>query len=118
MLEVLEHKKAVAYAEKYFDKLTSTGYMKKGTTKDYLRYLFFIDFIDFMYTFISDKDYDCITRVLQRLFSKGDCLLTYPMFCQRRSIIGQPRYTGIASVRSVETFDNIRTTETGNLRGA
>lgn len=117
MIEVLEHKKAAKYAERYFDKLTKTGYVKRSTMRNYLRYMFFIDFIDYMYPFITDAAYDDITRVLQRLFSNGDCLLTYPMFCQRRSILGLPIYLGSAKLRSIQDESNIRITENSNLRG-
>lgn len=117
MIEILEHKTAAKYIEKYFDVLTKTGYLKSGTTKDYLRYLFLVDFIDTLYPFLTEMDYDIMGNVLRNIFSHGDCLLSYPLFCTRRNVIGKPYYTGKAIVRITETDKVLRITEDLNLRG-
>ncbi len=85
MVEVLDYKVVLDYMSRYFDRLTAHGYVGEGTAKSYLRYLFIADFVDMFYVYITDADYAQISRLLHTMFSNGNCLLSYPMFCDRRT---------------------------------
>lgn len=117
MVEVLEHKKALGYLNKYFDQLAKFGYAKKGTTSRYLLYLFLVDFVDTLYRFFSEEDYCKVEEVLTGLFSGGDCLLSYPLFCSARAKLGKPQYMGSGSFRVTQSGNSPRITEDDNLRG-
>lgn len=114
MLDIINRKAAAKYAEKYFDTLSKTGYLKESTTKDYIRYFFLIDFIEHFYDFLSEYDYELIGNLLRGIFSHGDCLLSYPMFCERRNIIGLPRYMGKGTFRITEN-KILRSTEENEI---
>ena len=118
MVEVLEHKKALGYLDKYFDQLTKFGYIKKCTASRYLLYLFLVDFVDTLYMFFSEKDYNDVGKLLSELFSDGDCLLSYPVFCSIRAKLGQPQYMGSGRIRITEIDSYQRKTENDKLRGA
>lgn len=117
MVEVLEHKKALEYLNKYFDQLAQFGYAKPGTTSRYLLYVFLVDFVDTLYRFFSEDDYCKVDDVLSSLFSGGDCLLSYPLFCTVMAKLGEPQYMGAGSIRVTETGKHPRETEDDKLRG-
>lgn len=115
MVEVLEHKEATRYLQKYYDFLENTGYVKEKVTDSYLLYLFLVDFVDMLYMYMSDEDYSEIEQLLVEQFSAGYCLLPYPRFCSQCVTVGDPLMTHVHLRRS-ET-DGLRQTEDNKLRG-
>lgn len=53
-------------------------------------YTFLIDFIDVMAEYIAEADYWLIDELLNRLFSSGNCLLPYDVFCNGKIKVAKP----------------------------
>lgn len=106
MVELISKTKAEGYLINYFDLLDSVGYVKAGTVKKFLAYTFLLDFVENMHAFITEEDYILIERMLGKLFSGGNCLLPYPVFCTRCATLGDADYMG---------YYNRRITESGTL---
>ncbi len=91
--------------------------MTKGTQKMYLRLMLIADLVDDFYDFLTDADYRKLDDTLLTLMGDGNCLLTYPVFCQRRAQLGHPRIMASGKVRVTEEDSALRSTETEKLRG-
>lgn len=117
MVELFGHKRLLSYLESYFDTLTKTGYTTDGTRRLYLRLMLISDLVDDFYDFLTEEDYRKLDDTLLAMMGNGNCLLSYPVFCQRRAILGQPRYMAYGKVRITEETSDTRATETDNLRG-
>ena len=107
MLAVTNKKIALGQILKYYDTLEQTGYVKHDISRRFLIYLFLIDFLDWTYDFITDKDYNVINNALNVLFSTGNCLLPYMVFCANRAQIGKAKvgrahYMGLTHFRITE----------------
>lgn len=118
MVELLRHKDVLSRLKAYYDRLAKTGYVPEGTVKRLTRYLFLVDFVDCMYTYLTEEDYRNIEELLSALFGGGDCLLPYPVFCSRRAVVGMPNFIGTALPRITETASAMRNTEDDNFRTA
>ena len=121
MIATLNHKVAFEHLNRYFSMLKSTGYVKHDIVLRFLIYLFFIDFVDNVYDFITEEDYNVINRALSVLFSSGNCLLPYTVFCANRALmgkatIGRAHYMGIFNVRVTEVDGTKRITENATFR--
>lgn len=100
--------------EGYFRHLSMTGYMKQSNVNGLLL-LILID--DFLYTemnaFVSEEDYNVMSKVLSCLFNRN-CLIPWPEFLDHLPQIGSI-LPGIDRLRISE--DKIlRSTEDENLR--
>ena len=116
MVEVLDGDKVLGYLSGYFEMLANAGSVSPATSMDFVRYLFLVDFVDTMYGFLTEADYTEIEALLSELFSKGHCLLSYPVFCSRRISIGKAKLdTG--NLRITEDVSELRITEDEKLRG-
>lgn len=115
MVEVLDNKAVLSHMAKYFDRLSAHGYVGAGTTELYLRYLFLADFVELLHAHITDDDYAKITRLLNMTFSTGNCLLPYPVFCERRTKVSGG-VMGKMIPRRTEDTDTLRITENEKLR--
>lgn len=118
MVEVLEHKRVLKYIDRYFNTLSSVGYLSAGKRKQYLRYMFLVDFMDSFYDFFTEADYKELEYLLTYMFSGGDCLLSYPVFCGRCAVMGKPNYSDTGLTRATEINHNLRLTESKEHRGA
>lgn len=118
MVEVLEHKRVLKYIDKYFNTLSSVGYLSTGKRKQYLRYMFLVDFMDTFYDFFTESDYKELEYLLTYIFSGGDCLLSYPVFCGRCAVMGKANFSELGQLRSTEDYVEMRSTEDDNYRGA
>ena len=117
MAYVINENKAVAMLDRYFSALAETGYVKSSTLCRFLLYLFLIDFTDCVYPYMTEEDYAKVRRLLSHIFSGGDCLLPYPMDCDKSAVLG-----GIATrakrVRKINNTgeDVLRKTDGENMR--
>ena len=116
MVEVLEHGNVLGCLAGYYRRLSATGYVRRGTSAAFMRYLFLADFVDTMYHYFTDEDYAEIDRLLYATFTEGDCLLPYPSSCGRRVVVGDASPLG-GNLRITETPSELRVTENENLRG-
>lgn len=120
MLAVTDKKIALRQVSKYYDRLEKTGYVKRDIVHRFLIYLFLIDLLDWTYDFITDKDYNIINNALNVLFSTGNCLLPYMVFCANRAQIGRAKvgrahYMGMVNLRITEN-EILRSTQDGAFR--
>ncbi len=115
MERLIDAKKANGYVKNYFSYLTETGYVSPGITKRFLLYFFLIDFVETLYPYFTEKDYQEIEKLMLSLFGSGGCLLPYPVFCAN-GVAGMPYYMGSVKLRSTEQTSILRTTEDDNLR--
>ena len=81
---------ADAYLGSYFNTLKATGYVKHSIVTRFLVYTFLIDFVDVMKDYITEEDYAMIGALLNRLFTSGNCLLPYEVFCNNKLQIAKP----------------------------
>ena len=86
----------------YIDLLDKTGYVKPSLVRRLLLYTFLLDFVENMHAFIDEKDYKIIERMLGKIFTNGNCLLPYPVFCVRRATLGETDYMTDYAVRITE----------------
>lgn len=117
MVEVLDSDKVLGYLSGYFERLAKAGSVPPTTSMDFVRYLFLVDFVDTMYGFMTEADYAEVETLLSELFSKGHCLLSYPVFCSRRISIGKAELSDTGNLRITEDVSELRITEDENLRG-
>ena len=120
MLSLINDKIANNILKRYYSQLEKTGYVKETSVKRMLVYLFLIDFVDNTFWYLEDKDYTYISRLMNFLFSNGDCLLPYPVFCTNRAVLGRDGEPMRARLRITEDLSgNIdRITEDDELREA
>ena len=102
MIELIENEKALALVNRYFTMLGNTGYVKQKTVSRYLLYLFLVDFVDTLYFFMTDEDYDKVSTLLTSLFSGAGCLLPYKLNCSQHAVVGLPTYMGYVTTRNTE----------------
>lgn len=114
MIEVLEHKKVLEYVNSYFKRLTRYGYVKNSSRRSLLRYMSLMDFVNYLYPFMTDNDYSNLDAVLFKMFSKGDCILPYPFICNRKLSVGSP--LGYSQIRVSNNNRTVRITEDTNIR--
>ena len=100
---------------RYFDRLSLHGTVGEGTVRSYLQYLFIEDFVELFFAYITDADYAKISRLLQTMFSGGNCLLSYPVFCDRRTKVVSGFHNRIIP-RITEDAAALRITENEKLR--
>lgn len=110
MIELVDKKNALAYTDKYFDFLTKNGYVKPAETCRQLAYLFIVDFIETLYSFITDEDYVLIEEAMGNIAASG-CILPYTIFCARKLVVGEPGLMNGFSFRITEQDDILRTDE-------
>lgn len=96
MVEMVNDKKVLERVSSYFEMLRNTGYVKAGTTSKYLLYIFLFDFVDTLYDYITEEDYEKINLLLRSIFSSGDCLLPYRTSDVNAAKIVTPHYHGYA----------------------
>lgn len=120
MLQVIAEKRALKTLDTYFSTVEKTGYVKDNVLDRFLMYLFLIDFVEFTHDFFTEKDYNTVADALASLFSTGNCMLPYPVFCANRITLGRAHYMGTFKVRvtEAERIANTkkRITEDDNLR--
>ena len=101
----------------YFNVLRSVGYVKGSTVNTYLVYLFLYDFVDTLFYYMSEDDYNRISCLLQYyLVYHGNCLLPYKHFCEIKAKIGSPVIMGKPEYRRMEDIDRNRKAEDSTLR--
>lgn len=88
MTKLLNKKKALGILKNYFFLLEKVGYVRDYTIKKFLVYLFLIDFVDNVETFLTEDDYILIDRIMKRTFTNGGCLLPYPVACADSAVVG------------------------------
>ena len=115
MVEVLDDKKVLSRISAYFDMLKQTGYVKDKMTFRLLLYIFLYDFVEELYDYFTEEDYNKLNALLLRLFADGGCLLPYETFGNCRVKIGSKRYEGVMVRRESEEGDN-RITEDEHQR--
>lgn len=115
MIEVLDNRIALDHMSGYFDRLSLHGFVGEKTTQLFMRYLFLADFTDLLCTYISDADYAQINRMLNTMFGTGNCLLPYPVFCDRRTKVSYGS-RGRMVPRITESMAELRITENEKLR--
>lgn len=111
MFSVLNENKALDVLSRYYGQLKLTGYVKETTVKRMLVYLFLIDFIENTFWHLEEEDYYMLSQLLRKLFSDGDCLFPYPVFCTNRVVLGKDGGPMHARLRitedeTVDTDDN------------
>ena len=109
MLLVIQREKGKKILDKYFVTLSYTGYVKHPTVQRFLAWLFLVDFVELIYTCLTDEDYNLINKALECLFNGGSCLLPYS------ALENIAHNVFIASSHHMRTFD-IRETEENQWR--
>lgn len=99
---MIDEGKALDIIGKYHAVLQKTGYVKHSIVLRLLIYVFLLDFVDYTHTFYDEKDYNVIARAMDVLFSRGGCLMPYPVMCTNRVVLGRPEYMGTMKVRKTE----------------
>lgn len=89
----------------YVNLLDKTGYVKPSMVKRLLVYTFLLDFVENMHAFIDERDYGIIEKLLAKIFTGGNCLLPYPVFCVRRATLGETDYMTDYAVRITEELN-------------
>lgn len=116
MAKLISEEKPKEILKNYFTLLRKAGYVKHPVVFRMLAYLFLLDFISSVSNFIDEKDYLIINRVMKQLFSSGDCLLPYPVYCINRATLGESTLmTGNFRFRSPETDTSILRTSEDDL---
>jgi len=100
MYLALEENRVLERIEAYFEMLKKMGYVKHGTTSKYMLYVFLYDFVETVYDFMTEEDYETVSNVLRGIFSGSDCLLPYQDFDEARSKAKIP-HLGISNIRRV-----------------
>lgn len=120
MLLVIEREKGKKILDGYYNTLSYVGYVKRPTVKRYLAWLFLVDFVELIYSHLTDDDYNLINRALACLFDGGSCLLPYSALnnMAHNVSISESQYMGTFNIRITEQNqwriaedDNIRVTE-------
>lgn len=105
MLLAVEKDKAKAVLDNYFTALTNTGYVKQPIVMRFLAWLFLMDFVELVYSHLTDADYNLINKALICLFSTGACLLPYGALTRedRSNIyVADSSYMGTFNLRVTE----------------
>lgn len=120
MLQVIAEKKALSTLETYFSLVDNTGYVRDNVLDRFLMYMFLIDFVEFTHDFFTEDDYNTVADALSVLFTTGNCLMPYPVFCTNRATLGRAHYMGTLKLRVTEAPRAVdgkkRITEDENLR--
>lgn len=116
MIQVLEKGKAIETLNRYFTTISATGYVKPIVVKRFLAYLFLVDFVEKIYEFLDESDYNFIRDALLKLFSTGCCLLPYELFCKNRTFIAESEHSNVFVVRIAEKDSWHRITEGDSYR--
>lgn len=120
MLQAIAEDRALKTLDTYFSVVEKTGYVKENVLDRFMMYLFLIDFVEFTHDFFTEMDYDIVADALASLFSTGNCMLPYPVFCTNRATLGRAHYMGTLKLRVTEAQravdGNKRITEDDNLR--
>lgn len=114
MLRLIDEGKALDIQTRYYSVLEKTGYMKHDMVLRYLVYLFLLDFVDYTHSFFTEEDYNKVAKALGILFSGGNCLMPYPVFCVNRAVLGRPEYMGQIRVRKTEDLSGYEDRYTGD----
>lgn len=114
MLRAVEKDNVKPFIDGYFNVLGARGYVKRDAVKRFMVWLFFVDFVERVYSLLDNDDYNKINDLLIRLFSKHFCLLPYSPDDKRFSI-GGAVYQHEFSLRATEAR-MLRLTEKGSLR--
>ena len=88
MAGLLNKKKALNTMKNYFFLLEKVGYVRDFTIKKFLVYLFLVDFVDKVESYLTEDDYILIDRIMKRTFTNGGCLLPYPVDCADSAVVG------------------------------
>ena len=117
MLLAVEKDKGKAVLDNYFNTLFNTGYVKRPTVKRFLAWLYLMDFVEMVYTCLTDEDYNIINDALICLFSSGCCLLPYDAISENPSDvnISGSIYFGTFNIRETE-MRQWRIAENGEFR--
>lgn len=120
MLQAIAEDRALKTLDTYFSVVEKTGYVKDNVLDRFMMYLFLIDFVEFTHDFFTESDYNTVADALATLFTTGNCMLPYPVFCANRIKLGRAHYMGTFKVRVTEAPRAVdgtkRITEDDNLR--
>ena len=94
MANLFSYKNPKEILTNYFGLLSKVGYAKQSTVFRMLIYIFLLDFLKYCANYITEQDYALIRACLILLYKNGDCLFSYPAFCQNRLTLGTERYNG------------------------
>lgn len=115
MVGIVNSASAFAYIDKYFDTVQKLGYVKKSIPNRLLAYSFIVNFVDTLYYFLTEEDYNNIEDAMLNIFSGASCLLPYNDFCTQKIKLGKP-YGKVVFRGTEGTIRNLRSTEDVNLR--
>lgn len=120
MYRMFKKDEALSTIENYFTALTETGHVTEGVSRKLLLYMFLLDFMDTLFVYCTEADYDKINRVLSCIFNGRNCLLPYKLFYRYRTTtkIGLPVYMSTVKFRATEVDEETRTTENEQVRTA
>lgn len=99
----------------YYKVLQNVGYVKHDTMCKIMAYLFILDWLDDIASFVGEEDYDLIKKALRTLFVNGDCLFVYPVFSLVRTILGSADNEGLIYPR-IDEEGTLRSSEDDILR--
>lgn len=116
MIAMIDEAKALNVIKKYFYLLENTGSVSDSMMKKLSAYLFLVDFVEYVHSFLTEEDYVAIDKVLKRLFTGGGCLLPYSVFCANKAKLGRNEYMGTFRIRVTEITRTDRSTENDYLR--
>ena len=118
MIKLIDKGRALNYAGGYFDELTRSGYVKSCATRRMAAYLFIVDFVETLYPFIGEDEYQTIEKATLNLFGKDNCLFPYSVFCVNKNKLGLPYYMGANSIRRhMGSEETLKRLEVEKLRG-
>lgn len=117
MVNALDPRAALQYAKKYFDGLSNSGYVSPALRKDMMKYIFLVDFVETLYPFLTEKDYQHIDMATRKLFDKGGCLFDYTVDCTNELTLGSPVYMGTNGLRRAQHRPILRISQDEQLRG-
>lgn len=83
--EAIKETKALGLLDGYFNLLSEAGYARRGNVNKFLVYMFLLDFVDVMYPFLTDGDYNKIDALLRKLMNGNSCLLPYDLYCKYKT---------------------------------
>lgn len=120
MLQAVAENRALDTLDTYFSLVSKTGFVKENVLDRFMAYLFLIDLVEFTHDFFTETDYNIVADALASLFSTGNCMLPYPVFCTNRITLGRAHYMGTLKLRVTEAPRAVdgtkRITEDDNLR--
>lgn len=90
MVETIEDKRVLAHLVSYFEMLKKTGYVNSKITGRFLLYLFLYDFVESLYDYFYEEDYNQVNTLLLKVFSDGGCLLPYKSISACDSSVAKP----------------------------